>query len=363
MSQISIDAIADTDSGQRSTSAAAVASIITDRFVTNQVGTGWPVSQASNNSYVISTANGGFSSGLTATITSDCGTGSNACVTITGGTWTSDKFPVDGSTEIYRFMLYSSTTYPSCLGAGGGTGVFDSKVFYATYVDSTHISLDRPYDGDFTVGVGGHGFENATYNGCGIQPFMMGVAGTSFYLSKLALEQNSLSSTTATQFVLDSADWIKDNGILTSYLATPIGGLWYAQTFVNCNQTTLNTNCTGIRGTTDADIQSSRYLALEVVRCFSSAYLISHDAALKTTADTLYGAMYGGDGGPYADSNYLYLYLNAGEYDWINYKAKTYGFSAGWGGGATWPAARLDGFTFGSRLTGNVKFSGNVVIH
>lgn len=77
----------------------------------------------------------------------------------------------------------------------------------------------------------------------------------------------------------------------------------------------------------------------------AQAYLLSLNAGIKTGCDDLYAGLYGGLGGPDTDSNYVWQLIGRWDSNFTTTFdiAKNYGFIAGWGGGAAWPAASAGG--------------------
>ncbi len=200
----------------------------------------------------------------------------------------------------------------------------DPVSYSATYVDSTHVRLDRPYEGPTSSN---RGWQSNNLVGYGTQPFMMGIAVSAFYYAYLATGDDR-----ARQMAIDSAYWIAQNGYRPS-----TRGLYYGRYFVNCTPIRENLpNCSS------DPAEDSRFLAGEVMNAVSRGYMLTGDKGLLAVGDSLFGAMFGkpGFGGPQSDSIYL-TEIDAGGVAFLRKKAKDFGYFFGFGQSWTWPAARL----------------------
>jgi hypothetical protein len=227
-----------------------------------------------------------------------------------GTTWTSGQFPAS-----FSFWVTQS-------GPDSSNG--DPTSYTATFVDATHVTLDRPYQG--TSG-SGRGWQNNNLVGPGTQPFMMGIAAEAFNLAYLATGDSR-----ARQLVIDSANWIAQSGYRAS-----MRGLYYGRKFVNCEPIKENIpNCS------DDHAEDARFYSGEVINAFSQAYLLTGDPSLRTMGDNLFGAMFGkpGFGGPQSDGIYL-TEIDDGGLAFSSKKAKDFGFFYGFGQAWTWLAARI----------------------
>jgi hypothetical protein len=108
-------------------------------------------------------------------------------------------------------------------------------------------------------------------------------------------------------------------------------------------------------------ISAARFLAGEVHRSISQAYLFNNSSSLRAAFDCVFGGMWGGPNhiGPCADANYLDEYnpLGAGAFDFGRNYAKINGFAFGWGAGAQWPSARQGGVAAAMNRTLYVGFN------
>lgn len=270
-----------------------------------------------------------------------------------GTSWTNDTFksmfgtgPLLDTGQGAKFLWTSNTTpgFPqSCVPGFGNLVTGDSIVYRVLSLDvSTQtLTISPSYAGPSGSG---HGWGFSQLQGCGTQPFMMGVVGAAMNYAYWALKDvDVMNSNRAKQMLLDSVHWVIARGIWSLDGSTDFSGLFYAREFPGCEpnpQLML-----GCRGTDSADsspgsIQASRFLAAEIMHAFSDAYAISQDPSILAAGDLLYGRLYGGSGGPNSDANYLHLYLNDNSFDFVTNKWKDFGFFAGWGMGAAWPGVR-----------------------
>jgi hypothetical protein len=223
----------------------------------------------------------------------------------------------------------SGTNWDSGRTDGKFFWVLDDTAYYtATYNSPTQVSLDRPYAGPTASGK-----EWAFHGdlvGRGTQPFQMGIVATAWNWAYLALNAAGSSHTaTARKFVLDAADWIADYGV-----SPTAKGLYYARGFLNCEPISDgNPNCGA------GSVEDARYLNSEVIRAFTSAFLLTGDPKYLARGDQLFGAVWGKDGGPQSDSIYVSEYADGG-WTFATKKAKNLGFGFGFGFGSGWPAAR-----------------------
>jgi hypothetical protein len=199
----------------------------------------------------------------------------------------------------------------------------DSIAYTATVLSPTQLSLNIPYQG---ANNSGRGWQANNLVGTGTQPFMLGVVGNSFYYAYLATGDARLPG-----YLTNIQNWLSTQGYRPD-----ARGLWYGRVFPNCEPIAItNSNCSG------GNVEQSRFLSGEVVGTLSAAYLISGNGAVATFGDNLYGAMFGGPtGGPDSDSTYV-TDVAPGGWAMQNNLAKDFGFFFGFGGGSTWPAARL----------------------
>jgi hypothetical protein len=316
------------DADKRETYITALENAISEQWAPTQTVAGiWQ-----NPTYGYKSANDG--STLTAT-------NGSANVTLAGGTWQESWFWANLNVGPNAFLI--------CAHSFNGIGDCESTSYIATYVDSTHATLDRVYEGTTSST---HGWQLNNLVGEGTQPFTTGIAATGWYWAYQALaEASSASAPAARQFVLDIADWLTLKGYRPS-----TKGLFYGRDFPNCGEPTPEGN----QFCASEDAGNSRYLSSEVVNAYTVAGLLTGNTVYKTQGDILFGAMWGGPDsvGPNADGTYNSSYADGG-WTYTIKKAKDFGFSFGFGFGVGWPAERL-GIGYTSRNEGNMRVQGNV---
>jgi hypothetical protein len=160
----------------------------------------------------------------------------------------------------------------------------DSNVYTATFVDATHLMLERPYEGTS----GTHGW--ATISGSGLlgwgaQPTQTGLLAAAFDLAaKAVADTYPGDSALAHQYNVTAANWIRTYGYW------PLkSGMYTGAQGVNCRApiSDNNVSCTGGNAADQA-----RVLSAEALRGVMTAYAYSHDGTLRDFADTLYNAMF-----------------------------------------------------------------------
>ncbi len=273
--------------------------------------------------------------GLSSWETGSSVTLTNGSQTVTGGNtnWDSSQF---GGFPIWF------TDDPTKRPADNSGG--DNTTYTATFVDATHIHLDRPYAG--TSGVHGWVMANggsAGLIGWGSQPFIMGIASAAFDLAAKAIaDTDPANSALAHSYNVASANWIMKYGYWPLQK-----GLYYGAQHVNCQAPISDNNafCTASNGVGEA-----RVLNAEALRGIMTAYAYSQDPALKSFADTLYSAMFSkpGSGGPNADGSYISA-LDDGN-GWYMIGAppmgqapKYFGMFFGFSSLSAWPGYRVGG--------------------
>jgi hypothetical protein len=205
-------------------------------------------------------------------------------------------------------------------GVSGG----DLVSYTAIATSPTTLTLNMPYQGPTASG---RGWETNNLVGVGTQPYMLGITGQAFRLASMATNDPVLPG-----YLSGIEQWIAAQGYRPD-----ARGLWYGVTFPDCQPLTpTNEWCSG------GSIEQSRFLAGEIVGALSAAYMQSGDPAVESFGDNIFGAMFGGPtGGPDADSTYITDVSDGGWAMQVDY-AKDFGFFYGFGGGPSWPAARLN---------------------
>jgi len=189
-----------------------------------------------------------------------------------GAAWTAGSFP----------CTVWFTNDPGSRPADNRAG--DATIYTATFVDATHLTLDRPYQGIS----GAHGWALANSGGMigwGAQPDAMGVLAAAFDLAAKAIaDADSQNSALASSYNLAGTNWIM------SYGYWPLqNGLYVAAQGVNCQApiSDANTACTGGNSR-----EQARALNAEVLRGIMAAYASSQRTELHGFADALYNAMF-----------------------------------------------------------------------
>ncbi len=220
----------------------------------------------------------------------------------------------------------------------------DSTWYTPTFVDATHLKLDRNYAGATgCTGTSGSNkgwalFDSAIdvpYIGWGAQPFMAGgILNSAFAWASLATACNSIGvpancddSTAALlkRYTSEQAAWTANVGYQAS-----TGGVYQGAGFVNCSPPSSNPVC-------DAGNlpYGARVIAEEAALGLSWAYRLTGNASFKTTADAMFAANwsspaglpdYNPPGGGYVQSPgtvaaYKYYGLQAGTSGQPSYQA------------------------------------------
>jgi hypothetical protein len=280
----------------------------------------------------------------------------------TGTGWSGGQFPPGNG------FFTSATSGLTCTGADN----VDAIVYSVTFVDASHLTISPAYQG---ATASGRFWQYSNLNGCGVQPFMMGFNAKAMYYSYLALSgHDATNAARAKTILLNDVNWLVNNAFFATSAAPAevltVNGLAYgAAGYPDCPTSIFtNPNCSGIHlaGTAttfqlEQDLQNSRYLAAETMSAYGYAYLLGPTTTIKTNADLLFGAIYGGQGGPASDIHFAWMELGKpGQIGvaQLGIKPKDFGFSWGWGNGSLWPAARL-GSVPGS-IPGGIVTSGVV---
>ncbi len=199
----------------------------------------------------------------------------------------------------------------------------DHTSYTATFISPTELQLNKPYEGPTASG---RGWQSSNLVGTGTEPFMLGITGQGFRYAYMATGDSRLPG-----YIANIATWLSTTGYRPD-----ARGLWYGRVFENCEPPSpSNDSCSG--GT----VEQSRFLAGEIVGLLSSAATSSQNPTVLAFGDNIYGAMFGGPtGGPESDSTFVNDIQPGGWAMQTNY-AKDFGFFFGFGGGPSWPAARL----------------------
>jgi hypothetical protein len=260
----------------------------------------------------------------------------STAVTGTGTSWNSG--------DDQGLVWFTNSTAKPTSNAGG-----DPATYTATYVDATHLTLDRGYEG--TTGKHGwaisDGSSGSMVVGYGQLPYMMGLISFAFDLASQAIaDTDPIGSATYRTYNVSAANWVKTYG----YRAA-LKGMYYFAQFVNCQApiSESNTGCT--KGNA---IQDMRVLGFETIRGIAAAYKYNGDASLKAFADTIYNAQWAkpatcpsGSTICVPDGSYVNSYDDG---DWYMTGTPPAGQAPKWFGQAfgvsalsAWPAYRIGG--------------------
>jgi len=258
--------------------------------------------------------------------------GSNA-VTGNGTAWAAGQFPNKGTSAVW----FTNTGARPADNSGG-----DPTYYTATWVDTTHMTLDRPYEG--TTGTHGWMLGGTVQPlGWGAEPFVLGILATAFDFAARAIEDTDpATAALAHQYNVSAANWLRTVAYWPASKA-----LYYQAGQVNCQQPISDSNedCTGGNG-----IPAARTLNAMIMRAVGAAYVYSNDSALKDYGDLLFSAMYSkpGTGGPSPDGSYVSSLDDATGFYMVGppplgTQPKYFGMFFGFGNNSTWPAYRVGG--------------------
>ena len=227
--------------------------------------------------------------------------GSSVCVT-------NGSKNVQGSgTSFYNFPSSSTIVFFSNPGVQPANNLaMDATTYYANFVDTGDITLDRNYTGTTgCTGVSGtnkgYGIadsvnQNPPYNGYGSQPFMQGLLGEGMALASLATKcvsagnptncDNTTSANLQT-WANDAAVWISTIGYdpLTQ-------GVYQGAGFVNCTPASGNTLCNSSNLP-----YGERVIAQEADGGIQWAYRLTGSTSSVAISTTLYSAAWSNSNG------------------------------------------------------------------
>jgi hypothetical protein len=325
LSQLGLCGFADTGNPtHEATAKAAAAAMINNLWQNYRLPSGsWSDDQIGGFGYAA--CSWGCTQALSGTVS--VGNGDTTMV-LTGGTWDSTSYPSACNLPCPIWLSPSNMSpanspYPKD-NSGGDSVTF--KIM--SFTDSTHLVIDRPYDG--TLAGTGRGYMICALCGWGTQPFMLGVDAGAFAYAYTALNGYSGAAgadVLAKQYAQDAVKFIASSGPAVNYY-----GLFYGRNWANCepmSKALLDPNCSQTLDNISADIQGIRYLNMEVMHGFCAAYLLAGSQVILDSARWLFNAAFG----PY-DANFLDSYLSNTSSDFTAHKAKTLGFGFGWGLGA-----------------------------
>jgi hypothetical protein len=305
----------------------------------------WAPARQSNGSWVApyctTLSNAGFCSSTGGLGTITAATGSRT-ITLTGGAWSSAHFCNAGNTA---YVMMGTLPGPT-----SDSPYYDTRGYIATFVDTTHATLDVNYLGStgsgksILVGCGG-GPNN--WVGPTVQPFMLGITSNAMRLSAYALVNSgssppfnaTLAGTINTSWLPGIATFLGTGAFDTdSHASIPDRGPWYGVGGGACQPPygpKGNVDCSG-----GSSAQEVRMLSPELVAAISTAYCLTRDPNLLAYGDNYYSAMFakfpldsGYDIGWIAD-------MDIHNFFWNLYAGKWWGFFWGYGRTQSWVSAR-----------------------
>jgi hypothetical protein len=202
--------------------------------------------------------------------TSASGVNGSTTVTGNGTNWQAGSFP----------CTIWLTANPGQKPANNLAG--DATTYTATFVDATHLRLDRPYQGNN----GTHGWALAGgMIGWGARPSDMGRLAAAFDLASKALAgTDATNSLLASNYNAAAANWIKTYGYWTLQK-----GLYDAVQGVNCQAPINDGNAACTAGNS---AEQARALSAEAIRGLMAAYSSSQSTDLHDFLDGLFSAMF-----------------------------------------------------------------------
>lgn len=211
----------------------------------------------------------------------------------------------------------------NCFWFGSSAKTGDPVTYKATWVSPTQLTLDRPYEGPTATA---KKWQLANLCGPGTQPFMVGVAANAW---NYAFKNDS--NPIYRDLLSSAAAWIRQNGIQPS-----TRGLYYGRGYPNCEPISDNLKNCSYNPQNHGSVEESRFLNGEVLGAMAAAYEVTADPALRQTADNLFGAAFGKEGGPAADS----IFVSLLDQSRSGFAPKNFGFFFGIGRASNWPALR-----------------------
>ena len=257
-------------------------------------------------------------------------TNGSAGVVGNGTRWTAGDFPFKNTSMVW---FTNGIPWPTDSSQG------DPTYYTATFIDATHLQLDRPYAG--TSGV--HGYVLAGANqiiGYGQEPFTLGILATAFDLAGTAIAgTDPVTSALAHSYTVAAVNWLKNTAYWPATKA-----IYYQAGELNCQAPISDSNaaCTG-----GNNASQSRTLSGMIMRAVGAAYAYSGDTSLLNFGDLLFSAMYSkpGTGGPNPDGSYVSDLDDTGYYMTgappQGSAPKYFGMFFGFGDNSTWPAYRI----------------------
>ena len=202
--------IADPDPTHQATCQTRVANSVANVWQRQQLADGSWTDDLSGNSFYVVCSWCGTASGTVSV------TNGSTTVTGTGTGWTSSPLPAVCATNPCSIWLSPTSASPATTPAKDNSGG-DTTTFGVSWVDSTHLTLSRPYDG--SLAGSGRGYQIGALLGWGTQPFMMGVVSGAMKYAYHALDGfDPTNAARAKQFSIDAIHWMIKTGLIETYM-------------------------------------------------------------------------------------------------------------------------------------------------
>jgi hypothetical protein len=255
----------------------------------------------------------------------------STAVTGNGTAWTSG---ITGG----NFWFFAGTAQPADNAAG------DAGWYSVTFVDPTHLTLNRPYQDPACTPSCAKGWAySPDLLGYGAQPFMESILGAAFdWTAKALAAVDPVNSALARTYNIAAANWVKTYG----YQQTQKGP-YYGALFVNCPAPIAD----GTPYCTAAATDAVRSMSAEAWRGLQAAYAATSDSSLKSWLDEMFNAMFAkpgtcpsGSTTCVSDGQYVDPIDNGGYMVPATLPPpKWYGAFFGYGDTEAWPGFRIGG--------------------
>ena len=263
-------------------------------------------------------------------------TNTSTTLTLTTSAGTQTNVPM---TLMDMWLWFYNDKTDIYIGGNSASAVGDSTAYRVkTWTDSTHLVLDRNYEGTS----GQKGLSIARYSGFGNQPFIVGLAaGTlAHFVYPALMATGHYTQATAVKTALVDVMAFMSNTGAGGALYGSTSNYYYATGYINCTNGDAADEC-----------ESGQGLGGEAMQAYSFSYLNTGYAAEKTAGDAVTNGQWCPNVGSWVCAGFSYpgQYLTAMNDN--NYMINPYdvtsnkwvGFFFGYGAGANWSAARIAG--------------------
>lgn len=263
-------------------------------------------------------------------------TNTSTTLTLTTSAGTQTNVPM---TLMDMWLWFYNDKTDIYIGGNSAAAVGDTTAYRVkTWTDSTHLVLDRNYEGTS----GQKGLSIARYSGFGNQPFIVGLAaGTlAHFVYPALMATGHYTQATAVKTALVDVMAFMGNAGAGGALYGSTSNYYYATGYFNCTNGNAADEC-----------ESGQGLGGEAMQAYSFSYLNTGYAAEKTAGDAVTNGQWCPNVGSWVCAGFSYpgQYLTAMNDN--NYMINPYdvtsnkwvGFFFGYGAGANWSAARIAG--------------------